>query len=98
MVGIRTAHPEPSEQEGLVRTGMRVARVVEHLADLDAATEQLVARGPDAGDHEVQSLGGAGCRRSHVLAEDDRAPGAGRRELDRTPVVAGSEVGVEPPT
>jgi hypothetical protein len=30
--------------------------------------------------------------------QDHRAPGAGRRELDYTEVVARREVGVEPPT
>ena len=32
------------------------------------------------------------------FAEDDRAAGAGRRELDHAEVVAPGEVGVEPPT
>jgi hypothetical protein len=71
---------------------------VQHLADLDAATEQLVAGGLDVGDNQVQPLGGAGCRRGDVLAEDDRAPGAWRRELDHAKIVTGGEVGVEPPT
>jgi len=71
---------------------------VEHLADLDAATEQLVAGGHDVRDDQVQALGGAGRRRGDVLAEDDRASGARRRELDHTKVVTGGEVGVEPPT
>ena len=70
---------------------------MEHLADLDAATEQLVAGGLDVGDDQVQALGGAGRRRGDVLAEDDRAPGARRRELDHAEVVTGGEVGVEPP-
>ena len=73
------------------------AGVVEHLADLDSATEQLVAGGLDVGDDQVQALGGAGCRRGDVLAEDDRAPGARRRELDHAQVVTAGEVGVEPP-
>ena len=74
MLGIRTADPEPPKQIGLVRAGVHVAGVVEHLADLDAATEQFVAGGLDVGDDQVQSLGGAGRRRGDVLAEDDRAP------------------------
>ena len=97
MLGIRTADPEPPKQVGLVRAGVHAAGVVEHLADLDAATEQLVAGGLDVGDDQVQALGGAGCRRGDVLAEDDRAPGARRRELDHAEVVTGVEVGVEPP-
>ena len=32
------------------------------------------------------------------LPKMDRAPGAGRRELDHVPIVTGGEVGVEPPT
>ena len=97
MVGIRTADPEPPKQVGLVRASVHAVGVVEHLADLDAATEQLVAGGLDVGDDQVQALGGAGCRRGDVLAEDDRAPGARRRELDHAPVVTVGEVGVEPP-
>ena len=61
---------------------MRVARVVEHLADLDAAIEQLLAGGFDVGDDQVQALGGAGRRRGDVLAEDHRGAGARRRELE----------------
>ncbi len=97
MLGIRAADPEPPEQIGLVRTGVDAAGVVECLADLDAATAQLAAGGRDVGDDQVQALGGAGCRRGDVLAEDDGAPGARRRELDDAEVVAGGEVGVEPP-
>src|SRR6185295_17753215 len=73
------------------------AGVVEHRADLDAATKQLFAGGLDVGDDQVQALGGARCRRGDVLAEDDRAPGAGRRELHHAEVVAAGEIGIEPP-
>src|SRR5882724_11916521 len=98
VLGIRTANPDPPKQIGLVRADVRVAGAVEHLADLDAATEQLVAGGLDVGDDQVQSLGGAGCRRGHVLAEDDRGRGAKGSELDHAEVVTGGEVGIEPPT
>ena len=64
MLGIRTADPEPPEQIGLVRAGIHAAAVVEHLADLDAAGEELVARSLDVGDDQVQALGGAGCGRT----------------------------------
>src|SRR5712692_7761245 len=97
MVRIRAADPDPPKQVGLVRASVHAAGIVEHLADLDAATEQLLAGGLDVGDDQVQSLGGARCRRGDVLAEDDRAPGARRRKLDRAPVVTVGEVGVEPP-
>src|SRR3984893_15985727 len=96
MLGIRTANPAPPKQVGLVRASVHAAGVVERLADLDAATEQLLAGGRDVGDDQVQALGGAGCCRGDVLAEDDRAPGARRRELDHAEVVTVVVVGVEP--
>jgi len=76
MLGIRTADPEPPKQVGLVRASVHAAGVVEHLARVDAVRDEFVARSLDAGDDQVQALGGAGRRRSDVLAEDDRAPGA----------------------
>ena len=71
---------------------------MEHLADLDAATEQFVAGGLDVGDDQVQALGRAGRRRGDVLAEDDRAPEPGGVNWMYAEVVAVGEVGVEPPT
>src|SRR3712207_9249155 len=59
-LGIRAADPTAPEQVGLVRAGVHVARAVEGLADLHAATEQLPASGLDVGNDEVQPLGGAG--------------------------------------
>jgi hypothetical protein len=53
VVGIRTANPEPPKQVGLVRASVHVAGVVEHLADPNAATEQLVAGVLDVGDDQV---------------------------------------------
>src|SRR5882672_1231647 len=97
MVRIRAADPNPSKQVGLVRASVHAAGIVEHLADLNSATEQLVARGLDVGDDQVQALRGAGCRRGYVLAEDDRAPGARRRKLDHAEVVTVVVVGVESP-
>ena len=70
---------------------------MERLADLNAPAEQLLAGGLNVGDDQVQSQGGAGRRRGDVLAEEDRASGAGRRELDHAVVVTGREVGIEPP-
>jgi len=86
--------------EQAFRAGMveYAAGVVEWLADLDATTEQCVASGLDVGDDQVQALGGAGRRRGDVLAEDDGASGAGRRELDNPKVIPGRVVDVEPPT
>ena len=73
MLGMRTADPEPPEQVRFVRADMLAGGVMEHLADLDAATEQLVTGGGDVGDDQVQALSGARRRRGDVLAEDDRA-------------------------
>src|SRR4029450_544593 len=98
MFRIRTADPDSPKQVGLVRACVDVVATVEHFAYLDAAIEQLFASGFDVGDDQVQALCGAGCRRGDVLAEDDRAPGARRRELDHAPLFTGGEVGVEPPT
>src|SRR6202011_1881455 len=97
MLRIRTADPDPSKQVGLVRARVDAGGVVEHFADLDAAIEQFFAGGLDVGDDQVQALGGAGCRRGDVLAEDDRAPRARRRELDHAEVFTAVVVGVEPP-
>src|ERR1700720_276029 len=71
---------------------------MKHFADLDAATEQLGADGLDVGNDQVQALRGAGSSRGDVLAENDRAAGARRRELDHAEVVLVSVVGVEPPS
>ena len=70
---------------------------VEHLADLDTAGGELVARSLDVGDDQVEALGRAGRGRRDVRAELDRAPRAGRRELDDPEAVIEGEVGVEPP-
>src|SRR5580704_14339357 len=98
MLRVQTANPASPKEVRLVRTGVNAVGVVEHFADLYAATDQLVASSPDVRDNQVQSLCGAGCGRSDVLAEDHRARGAGWRELDHAEVaIVGSEVGVEPP-
>ncbi len=70
---------------------------VEHLADLDTAGDEFVARSLDVGDDQVEALGRAGRGRRDVRAELDRAPRAGRRELDDPEAVIEGEVGVEPP-
>ena len=74
MLRIRTADSTAPKQVGLVRTSVDAAGLVEHLADLDSAPEQLVASGLDIRDDQVESLGGAGCCRGDVLSEDDGAP------------------------
>ena len=42
MFGIRTADPDPPKQVGFVRASVHAVCVVEHFADFDAATEQLL--------------------------------------------------------
>ncbi len=51
---------------------------VEHLAYFNTATEQIVPGGLNVGDGQVQALSRARCCLGDVLAEDYRAPGAGR--------------------
>src|ERR1700722_17542897 len=97
MLGIRTVDPDPPKQVGLVAAGEHVAAAVEHLADLNAATEQIIAGGLDVSDDQIKSLGGAGSGRGNILAEDDRAPRARRRELNDPKVLTVVIVGVEPP-
>ncbi len=97
MLGVRTVDPDPPKQIGLVRTGVDVAGAVEHFADLNAVAEQILAGGLDVIDDQIQALGRAGSRPGDVLAEDDRAPGAGRRELNYTKVLTVVVVGVESP-
>src|SRR5271167_1365521 len=87
MFGIRTADPKPSKQVGPIRPSVHAGGIVEDIADLDTATEQFAAGGLDVGDDQVKALGGAGCRRGDILTEDNRAPGARRRELDYAEVV-----------
>src|SRR5580658_10390062 len=98
MLGIRTADPEPPKKVGLVRASVHAAAVVKHLGYVDAERDNLGPRSLDVGDDQVQTLGRAGCRRGDVLAEDDRAPRARRRELDYAEVFTVVVVGVEPPT
>src|SRR5438105_15250864 len=97
MVGIGTAYASPSKQVGLVRAGIYAAGSVEYLADVDAAIQQMIAGRLDVGDDQVQAAHGAGYRLSDVCAEDNRAPGAGGRELDHAAVLAAVQVCVEAP-
>jgi hypothetical protein len=60
MLGIKTARSEPPKQIRLVGAKINAAGVVEHITDLDAATEQRLAGGDDIGDDEVQTLGRSG--------------------------------------
>ena len=69
-----------------------------HLADVDAAADEIVAGGVDVVDHEDQSLSGPRLSRRPALAELDRALRVGRRHLHRPEVVADDQVDVEPPS
>src|SRR5580704_11985487 len=97
MLGITTVDADPPKQVGLVATGEHVAAAVEYLADLNVATGQIIAGGLDVSDDQIKSLGGAGSRRGNILAEDDRASGARRRELNYAKILTVVIVGVEPP-
>jgi hypothetical protein len=52
---------------------------VEHLADLDAATNEVVTRRVDVVDGQQQAPGGARLRGGDALPECDRAPRVGWR-------------------
>ena len=97
MLGVRTVDPDPPKQVGLVRTGVGVGGAMKHFADLNAATEQILAGGLDVIDDQIQALGRAGSRPGDVLAEDDRARGARPRELNDAKILTVVVVGVEPP-
>jgi hypothetical protein len=70
---------------------------VEYLAYLGTARDELVARGLDVGDDQVQALCRPGCDRREAGTELDRAPRAGWCELDDPEAVIEGEVSVEPP-
>ena len=69
-----------------------------HLADVDAAADEIVPGGVDVFDREYQPVSGPGLSRREALAEVDRALRVGRRELHPPEVVAGGKVGVQPPS
>ena len=54
MLRVRTANPAPPKEVRLVRASVNAVGVVEHFADLYAATDQFVAGGLDVGDNQVQ--------------------------------------------
>jgi hypothetical protein len=73
-------------------------RRVEHLADLGAAGDEVVARSGYVGNDKVEILDGARPCGCDVRAELDRACRTRRRELDDAEAVIEGEVGVESPT
>src|SRR6476659_2566244 len=96
-VAIRVAERRAREVRALFLLEARWPRLL-HLADLDAAADEVVPGGIDVGDHEDHPLSGAGLSRRAALAELDRAPRVGRRELHRPEVVADDQVDVQPPS
>src|SRR5215217_1771662 len=69
-----------------------------HLADVDAAADEIGAGGVDVVDREDQPVSRPGLSRREALAHVNRALRAGRRELHPADVVAGGEVRVQPPS
>src|SRR5580658_8726146 len=94
---IWTVDSNPPKQVGLVRASIGIAGAVERLANLNAATDEIIAGGLDIRDDQIKSLSRAGSRCGNILAEDDRTPGARRRELDHAKVFTVVVVCVESP-
>jgi hypothetical protein len=69
MRGIWTLDPKPPEQVGLVRASMYMAGAMEDVADLNAATEQILAGSLDVGDDQIKPLGGSGSCRLPKMTE-----------------------------
>src|SRR4051794_34987095 len=67
------------------------------LAHVDPAADEIGARGVDVVDYEEQAAGRPRLSRRAALAELDRAPGVGRRELHRSHVFVDDEIDVEAP-
>src|SRR5262249_24075280 len=72
-------------------------RSMEHLADLDTAANELFASSFNIGNDQVETLARARRGGRYLRAELDRAPGAGRRELDDPESVVEWKIRIEPP-
>src|SRR5262249_7096577 len=72
-------------------------RSMEDLTDLDIAGNELFASRFNIGNDQVETLGGARRGRRYLRAELDRAPRAGRRELDDPKSVVEWKIRIEPP-
>src|SRR5579864_5667952 len=70
---------------------------MEHLTDLDTPGNELFASSFNMGNDQVKTLGRARRGRRCLRAELDRAPRAGRRELDDPESVVEWEICIEPP-
>src|SRR3954454_9705505 len=73
-------------------------RLVLHLADVDAAADEIFSGSVDVLDSQVQPVKGSGLHRREALAEMDRALRVGRRHLHQPDVVADGKVGVQSPS
>src|SRR6266480_2378595 len=96
-VAVRVAERRPREVRAPRRVEARGPRLL-HLADLDAAADEIVPGGVDVLDDQDQAISGSRLSRGAGLAELDRALRVGRRELNRPDVVADDQVDVEPPS
>ncbi|MGW1554290.1 hypothetical protein [Streptomyces sp. NPDC002346] len=81
---------------GVVAVVEEPSGVVEHFTHPDVAAGEFRAGLLDAEDDEVQALERAGRGEGNPLAEDNRALGAGRRELHHPVVLVGDVVDVHP--
>src|SRR3974390_841323 len=97
MLGVPAADPLPPKQVRLIWPSVHAVGVMEHPADLDAATQQLSPGCLNVGDDQIQTLRGTRGRSSDVLAKDDRTPGARRRELEDAKIFTIAKIGVETP-
>src|SRR5580704_15163825 len=70
---------------------------MEHLTDLDAAGNELLASSFNLGNDQVETLGRARRGRRYLRAELNRAPRAGRRKLDNAESVVEWEICIELP-
>src|SRR5215472_1594360 len=72
-------------------------RSMEYLTDFDTAGNKLFASRFNIGNYQVETLGRARRGRRYLRAELDRAPRAGRRELDHPESVVEWEICIQPP-
>src|SRR4051794_4452223 len=95
-VAVRVAERGPREVGARVLVEARGPADL-HLADVDAAADEIRPGSVNVLDREDHGLSGPRLRRRAALAELDRARRVGRRELHRADVVADDQVDVEPP-
>ena len=69
--------------------------IVENLAHVDAAGDQIVAGGINVVHHQDRAVDRAGLGRSDPLAEDDRRLRTGRSELYRPEILVGDVVDIQ---